>query len=412
MKTDQNSDIQGVRMKRHTESAGQAVFNQNHRIFSNNYKISPRQIRRAVTLELFGASSLLLPGYLAETSGTAGVAALAAGGAGALVLLVVWNRLAEHCDFSVEEDLKHRETEGRSGGNMLLRRILQVTAGAGVVGIAAYVLYLLTVLVRGQLLDVKYEPAILITLTLAGVLGLWKGLESRVRIYEVLFWFLLIPLAVILLIACVSVTPASWTISEVTAAGFFQSCYASFLFFSISALFLFFRPHCRKPRQAVKSVCGGLLTALGLNVAVYLILLGIFQQNLLAQLDFPVIFLMAVVKLPGEFFERQDALMTGIWFFCLFALFASLMFYGKELLRGGFSRKRNLKENQEPGQTASSPEFWWSAACGGAVFAAAFCLLRIEGLAPAALRVIFGGVGPVLLLLPFVYYLCAKRKGK
>ena len=32
------------------------VFDREHRIFSNNYKISPRQIRRAVTLELFGAS--------------------------------------------------------------------------------------------------------------------------------------------------------------------------------------------------------------------------------------------------------------------------------------------------------------------------------------------------------------------
>ncbi len=405
-------DIQGVRMKRHTETDNQAVFNQDHRIFSNNYKISPRQIRRAVTLELFGASSLLLPGYLAETSGIGGVAALLAGGGGALALLGVWNRLAQKCDFSVEEDLKRRKKEDRSGSKLLFRRILQVTAGAGVTGIAAYVLYLLTILVREQLLDVNYEPAILITLTLAGVTGLWKGLEPRIRIYEVLFWFLLIPLAVILIIACVSVNPAFWTISRMTAAGFFRSCYASFMFFAISALFLFFRPHCRQPRKAVGSVRGGLLTALGMNVAVYLILLGIFQQKLLAHLDYPVIFLMAVVKLPGEFFERQDALMTGIWFFCLFALFASLLFYGKELLRGGFSRKKNPKENREQGQTAASPEFWWSAVCGGAVFAAAFCLLRIEGLAPAVLRAIFGGVGPVLLLLPFVYYVCAKRKGE
>ena len=124
-----------------------------------------------------------------------------------------------------------------------------------------------------------------------------------------------------------------------------------------------------------------------------------------------MILLMAVVKLPGEFFERQDAIMTGIWFFCLFALFASLLFYGKELLRGGFSGKNAGKKKEEPGQTAASPEFWWSAGCGGAVFAAALSLLRVEGLAPLALRVIFGGVAPVLLILPFIYYLCAKKKG-
>lgn len=395
-------------MKKQTETASQAVFNQRHRIFSNNYKISPRQVRRAVTLEIFGASSLLLPGYLAETSGIEGVAALLIGGAAAMALLAVWNRLAGKCDFSVEEDLKHRNTEV---GNLWFRRVLQVAAGTGVVGISAYVLYLLTVLVRTQLLDTEYELVILITLTLAGVLGLWKGLESRIRIYEVLFWFLMVPLAVILLIACVSVKPSYWGITEITALGFFRSCYASFMFFAVSALFLFFRPHCSSPDQAVRSVRGGLGTAIGLNVVIYLILLGIFQQKLLAQLDFPVILLMAVVKLPGEFFERQDAIMTGIWFFCLFALFASLLFYGKELLRGGFSGKNAGKKKEEPGQTAASPEFWWSAGCGGAVFAAALSLLRVEGLAPLALRVIFGGVAPVLLILPFIYYLCAKKKG-
>lgn len=398
-------------MKKRTETDAQAVFNQKHRIFSNNYKISPRQIRRAVTLELFGASSLLLPGYLAETSGIGGVAALLIGGAAAMALLAVWNRLADNCDFSVEEDLKHRGRERGSGKNLWFRRILQTAAGVGVVGISAYVLYLLTVLVRTQLLDTKYEPVILITLTLAGVLGLWKGLESRIRIYEVLFWFLLVPLAIILLIACVSVKPSYWGITEMTAPGFFRSCYASFMFFAVSALFLFFRPHCSQPDRAVKSVRYGLGIAIGLNAAVYLILLGIFQQKLLAQLDFPVIFLMAVIKLPGEFFERQDAIMTGIWFFCLFALFASLLFYGKELLRGGFSAGSSGKKEEDPGQTAASPEFWWSAGCGGAVFAAAFCLLRIEGLAPLALRVIFGGVGPALLILPFIYYLCAKKSG-
>lgn len=409
MKIPEENKRDGVGMRKRTETTGEAIFNQEHRAFSGNDKISPRQIRRAVTLELFGVSSLLLPGYLAETSGIGGVAAMLIGGAAALALLGAWNRIAASCDFSVEEELKHRENDRRPN-TLWIRRVMQIAAGTGLVGMAAYVLYLLTVLVRSQLLDAKHEPVILITLTLAGVFGLWKGLEARMRIYEVLFWFLLVPLAVILVIACVSVTPAYWTVSEMTGLGFFRSCYASFLFFALSALFLFFRPHCSRPERAVRSVRSGLWTALGLNIAVYLILLGVFQQKLLAQMDFPVILLMSVVKLPGEFFERQDAIMTGIWFFCLFALFASLLFYGKELLRGGFSGKRAAKQKKQ-NRTALSPEFWWSTGCGGAVLAGAFCLLRLEGLAPAVLRMIFGGIGPALLVLPFFYYWCAKKKG-
>ncbi|MCC8150578.1 MAG: hypothetical protein LIO96_03750, partial [Lachnospiraceae bacterium] len=75
------------------------VFDTSHTIFSENHKISPRQIRRALSLELFGLSSLLLPSRLAGESGILGVAALAVGADCAMALLCLWYKLADHCDF-------------------------------------------------------------------------------------------------------------------------------------------------------------------------------------------------------------------------------------------------------------------------------------------------------------------------
>lgn len=37
---------------------------------------------------------------------------------------------------------------------------------------------------------------------------------------------------------------------------------------------------------------------------------------------------MAMAQIPGGLFERQDALMVAIWFFSLFSLFNSFIFYG------------------------------------------------------------------------------------
>lgn len=397
-------------MKRQKAKSDADVFDQNKTIFSNNHRISPRQIRRTMTLEIFGISSLLLPGYLAKESGIYGLAALGIGTAGALLLLWIWNRLSDQCDF-----------RGKSPENVTIgQRILVILSAIGLIEIASYVLYLLTVLLKEQLLTEKYQSAILITLTAAGVFGLRKGLECRIRVYEVLFWFLIIPLIVILILACVSVTPANWVISEFQLTGLWKSSYLCFMFFSISSLILFFKPHCNQPRIAAKNVRTSMYIVLALNASVYLILLGIFQDKLLAQLQFPVILLMAVVKLPGEFFERQDAFMIGIWFFCLFALFHSMLFYGKELLQAGFACRKQKNQTEEKSKNPKSQDeteeqiemikgLIWSCVSGAIAFTVACLLLHGDDFAERYLRMLIYVSGPVLLIFPFLYYICRRR---
>ncbi len=242
-------------------------------------------------------------------------------------------------------------------------------------------------------------------------------MEARIRIYEVLFWLLLVPLLVILVIACVSVRPVYWIHTSYSLCGFAESCCESFLFFSISALLLLFQPHCRRPERAVKGVRGSLFLVFLLDAAVYLILLGIFQDGLLSQLDYPVITLMAVVKLPGEFFERQDAFMVGIWFFCLFALFHSLLFYGEKLVcrkaaepartsgEGDIRKKeRAPKDGRNPGKENLSVIA--SVICCAAVFLTVLFFLRNEPLSGGWIKASFFLVGPILLLLAVV---CGKK---
>ena len=62
--------------------------------FMNNQKISARQVKRTLTLELLGISTLLLPSLVATDSGVDGFFALTAGGGGAWLLLKFWQRRA------------------------------------------------------------------------------------------------------------------------------------------------------------------------------------------------------------------------------------------------------------------------------------------------------------------------------
>lgn len=368
-------------------------------MFSNNRKISVRQIRRTIILEMLGISTLLLPGILAANGGTDGVFAMVLGAVGAFLLLLVWNHLTQKQNFY----------QALENCKKAVRLVISFFYGGAMLGIAGYVLYLLTWLVKKQLLQEKFEPVILLTLTAAAVFGLLRGLESRVRVYEVLFWFLMAPLLVILSLACASVNPDYWPpVAAASPLEFAGSSYVSFLFFALSSLFLLFQPHCSEQKKAIQGVKTGLIVVLLLNVVIYLILVGIFQAGLLAQLPFPIITLMAVVKLPGEFFERQDAFMIGIWFFCLFSLLNSMIFYGKELLQNGVrsfgKRKQSGREEPVDGKANSL----WACLCGVAVLVLSAVFLHTDMSAEKFFSAYICVICPVMLLLPVFVFLIGR----
>ena len=99
---------------------------------------------------------------------------------------------------------------------------------------------------------------------------------------------------------------------------------------------------------------GMLLVVLGLNLVIYLILLGVFRTELLAHRRWPVIDLMAVVKLPGKLLERQDALMVGIWFSVCLHSWIPVLYYAVDFFAESFAfrvtdRYRQKKKRQKAG---------------------------------------------------------------
>lgn len=387
----------------------------------NNHKISARQIHRTLTLELLGISTLLLPSRLASTCGVDGIFALAVGGAGAVVLLMFWSRRYQKNGF--QERLRSI--------NPVIRTVFRIFYGAGFAGIAGYVLYLMTGLIEEQLLGRQKETVIVVTLSLIAFFGLLRGMECRVRVYEVLYWFLLIPLLIILGIARVGTDVTAWTpVLDSDAGAFLKSCYLSFLFFSGTSLYICFLSACQEPEAAYRGTRRSLYLLIGCNLAVYLILLGVFQRELLAHRRWPVIDLMAVVKLPGNFLERQDALMIGIWFFCLFAFLESMLYYavdflseavcvgrenGKQVLAGEDVEKKeqtavshtNARNRQE------KKRMIMTGILVGIVAGIACLLLGWEHAAETMFYGYMYGVWPMMLLIPVLYgVVCKKNSGK
>ena len=296
-------------------------------MFADNLKISLRQIRRLFVLDIFGMSSLLLPGIFSAMTGADGVFCLLIGMAGGMVLL-----------WLVAANMKYMEDDYygymKDTAGQIVSDVFMVFYFLYFVTLSGYALYELTTLTLGWLLPEGSFDGIAVLLILLAVYACLRGIEGRARVYEIIFWFLGVPLILMLVLAIPDVNSSYWTpIVASQGEQLFRGSTSVMIFLLPFNALLFLRPFCTKPEKL--AVCGqqALLVVTALNVVIYLILLGVFGQNSMGVLKRPVLTLMGMVNLPGGFFTRQDVLMTAVWFFALFALLNTGIFQGTLVLR-------------------------------------------------------------------------------
>lgn len=313
-------------------------------IYSENGKVSLRQTYRMLFLEIFGISSLLLPAPLARICQNDGIFANLVAGVLWYLLLRVGICQIEKKQTQIRKENKHSQNPSVMKHARVRNTVPGIIQSLVFCAFGGFLLYVLTSLVENQLLDTEYLWIVVLTILFAGGYGIIRGIECRARIYEILFWILLIPLFLVLILAMFEMKPVYWLPVFSCGWGHFMiGVFFAMAAFSPVAVSFFFLPNCTRPEGVEKAATVALAGAVLLNAVLYMQLLGVFRWNFLSELRYPVISLMAVIQFPGEFFERQDALMTAIWFFCLFALFHSLCHYAVSGISRVFERK-NIKK--------------------------------------------------------------------
>lgn len=304
-------------------------------MFADNWKISLRQIRRLLILDLFGMSSLMLPRIFSSMKGADGIFCLFLGGAGGMALLWLMGANLKR----IEKDYYHymKNTAGEFLGDVFMAFYFLYF-----VTLSGYVLYQLTTLVLSWLLPDGSWLGVSLLLLLLGVYGSIQGIEGRARVYEIIFWFLGIPLLIMLFFAAGDVNPSYWTpIVASDGSSLLEGSVAVLIFLLPITALLFLIPYCRTPKKMAACAKSSLFVVIFVNLVIYLILLGIFGTNTMGVLSRPVITLMGMIKLPGGFFTRQDVLMTAVWFFALFALLNTGIFQGTLLIKELLQRPQN-----------------------------------------------------------------------
>lgn len=379
-------------------------------MFSNNNRISTRQVFRLFVFDFIGMSTLVLPAKLAGTSGCDGVFAIVAGGLFASLYLwyLAWimNRMDSDLITYVRQSLP------RWGAFVMLcffasYCILEASYGAYIFA---------DVMKKGLVGGESYTLLLLLILAVAAY-AIQSGIESRARVYESLFLVLFVPLFLLLWIAASDVNTVylhsffTTPVSEVAGEGLLVFEYLMPMF-----LVLFFPAYVRKDAQ--KKMVATVYRALWVAVIVFalfdLILLGSFGERAMAQMRYPALTLMSNIHLRGSFLKRLDAFLLAIWFFTLFALINVFLFYAKQLIAaiGGEFTGHGNAERQGDGlkmQKEKNAKVW------STIIAFLLVFVVAEGFCYGSFAEWFEGYMtyvaiPLLILLPLIIVVWGKYR--
>lgn len=294
-------------------------------MFSENNQISGRQVFRLLTYDFLGMGTLLLPTMLADTAGRDGIFCILAGILSTFLYLKLLRYLLKGMKTSYPDFLKQKC--GKVCGYVLwggyfLYFILM----------ASYTAYLFsTLMLNGLVENVSFYLVLMLILLLA-FYGMAGGIEGRARVYEMLFWFLMIPLFLMLFAACREVKPAYWSpVFVADGKEMLNGSYYVFFCYSMVSIVLFLKEYVSDDKKHISAAEKAVWFSGGVFAVLYLILIGLFGVEALAQMKFPAVTMMSRVQITGGFLKRTDAFMFSIWFFTLYAMLNSMVFYSGNL---------------------------------------------------------------------------------
>lgn len=305
-------------------------------MFSDNDQISIRQVFRLFVFDFIGGSTLVLPARLCGLAGADGLFCIALGGGIASLYLVYLGMVVRRIDTDFLTFMQQSLPTWLTKGILFLLMVHCIL-------VAGYASYIFTDVMKIGLVAGERYSLILALLLLVAAYAVYGGVESRARVYEILFWIIFVPLFLMLILAARDVDPnnlTSFFAAPPTAVG----KGSILVLFCLMPLFLvlFFPAYVgkKKREKMLSAVFTALWFALGVLAVLYLILLGNFGSASLASMRYPAVTLMSSIELRGSFLKRFDAFMIGIWFFTLFALVNVFLFYGKLFMQKLFNCRK------------------------------------------------------------------------
>lgn len=324
-------------------------------MFARNDKISKRQQRRMLVLDIFSLSCLIIPYIAVKSVGIGGVFVIILGSVLAIIYAVILYLYARQFLNNKMERVTFMKYSKQSVGSIL----------TGLVGIL-YLLKLFFLLtfsaslfahVIGKTLLINTSVNVVIAILLVvSAYGAMHGIEKRARLTEILYILVMVPLVLYLILGIPKIDITNLTIGIVSDGLFEKSGYlwgSYFILLTFCALdgilFTHFHVQETKGKNYLSPVLWAIAILTVVNILVYLVTVGILGVGEAGSRLWSTITIMQIIEIPGEFVRRQDKIMLAFWMLSIFNILMFCFFYmvhiTKDYVEGCFFKQTKLSSS-------------------------------------------------------------------
>lgn len=324
-------------------------------MFSNNRRISDRQLQALLLADWIGKMVLLLPGLAGGYSGldlftgTVLGLLLAAGGL-LLILRGAWSAPVDYYTYV-------KKQEGRAAAG-----ILYLVYGVYFLAQTVLLLFLCGEIASVYLLPEYTRPVLMVLPLVVGYFLARGGLEIRGRVSEMLAWVLAAVLLAMLLLAAVQIEPARlWEAVQpaenslggtgqplrMDLSGIFWCVGLTASGFGSILTIPLVLPETEQRKGWKKKLYLAFCMAGIFLLLVYLCGYGIFGAAGMKRLSWPMITLMTSIDFHGIFFQRWDVFLTALLLVSLFLSTGNGIYYMERIVLTLREQQRNRKRGRQ-----------------------------------------------------------------
>lgn len=273
-------------------------------MFSENNKISGRQLKRLIVMDSLGKAGLLLPRFTEKADGRSFMISLLICSILALIYVKIIGRISDH----VEEDFYDYIRERLGVGAAWFTSIIYICYSFLT---TVYLVRLFAAIAVKFLLPESSQIPLMVMVLLAGAYIAIGGLEAGARVSEIMYTIVLYPLAFMLLCAVFSANPDYLAPSDAEfSLPMVKHGLQMFIIFGGMGMVLFITPHINKRKVAGQAIRRGVLITCISVFLIFLVSIGTFGEAGMWALPWPVITLMSSARIPGGFLQRWDIIFT------------------------------------------------------------------------------------------------------
>ena len=320
-------------------------------MFSENHKITARQVQCILVISWIGKMCLLLPEFADETTVGNFLLCLFVGITATILYGILLYHLGMRARYHFFDFVQ--ETMGT-----WMRRVIGALYFLSLAIELIYIIRLFTKIVNEYLLFDHSAESLIVLIVLAGIYASGTGLEEQGRMSEILYLLIVIPLIFMSIFAATEMTNQAMEIThEPWNFSITKGSFLVFTSFGSISLIPFLVPPLKRKRGGKRRMTAGILIAGGAVILLYIIGIGVFGEEGIAALPWPILTLMTNVTIPGGFLQRWDVVFLAVLLMSLFAGMGIGMFAMRTMAE-------NLME--------CTPKRWVSYACGAIVCVGAF----------------------------------------